>query len=152
MYNKYEGTAKFDKTGDDGIIITVSESYLIDALSFTEAEERLTREMKPFISGEFLISKLQRRNIAEMFFSDNAEADKWYRCKVAFVTLDEEKGVEKRVFSTMYVQATDMKDALGGLIKGMAATLADYEITSMNETKILDVFQYEAADGGNEKE
>lgn len=146
MYNWFECKIKYDKTGDDGIIKTVSESYLVDALSFTEAEERMNREMKPFISGEFLIANIKRAKIAELFDSEDESSDKWYRSKVNFVTLDEEKGIEKRVASTMYVKATDMKNALTNLIDGMKGTLADYEIASIVETPILDVYPYEAAD------
>lgn len=146
MSNWFEAVIKYNKTGDDGIIITTSENYLLDALTFAEAEERISREMKPFISGEFLVARVVRRKIAELFFSDSADADKWYSAKVAFVTLDEEKGVEKREYHTYFSQAENMKDALTGLIKGLKGTLADYEIISIKETKVMDVFKYEAAD------
>jgi len=146
MHNWFECKVKYEKTADDGKIVKVTEAYLIDALTFTEAEERTIEEMKPFISGEFEVSNIKRTRISEMFFNENG--DKWYRSKVNFITIDEEKGIEKRVGQTMMVQASDMKDALNGIIEGMKGTLADYEIASITETLIMDVFRY-AKDGAN---
>ncbi len=146
MYSWFECKIKFDKTGDDGIIKTVGESYLVDAMSFTEAEARITAEMKPFISGDFLLANIKRVKIAEMFDCDDESADKWYKCKVMFVSLDEEKGVEKKVPSFMYVKAADMKAALDNLLEGLKTTLADYEVASITETLIMDVYQYAPVD------
>lgn len=146
MYNWFECKIKYDKTAEDGMIKTVSENYLVDALSFTEAEARINVEMKPFISGEFLVANIKRVKIAELFDSTNANADKWYRSKVNFVSLDEEKGIEKRVPSTMYVKAEDMQGALNNLLTGLKNTLADYEIANITETMIMDVFPYAKVD------
>lgn len=148
MYNWFECKVKFEKTGDDGIIKTVSESYLVDSLSFTECEAMITKEMKPFISGEFLVDGIKRAKISELFPGVDENFDRWYKCKVNFVTLDEEKGVEKgvekRTSTTMYAKGNDVKTARETLIEGMKGTSADYEISSIVETKILDVFNYEA--------
>ncbi len=146
MYNWFECKIKYDKTAEDGMIKTVSENYLVDALSFTEADARINVEMKPFISGEFLVANIKRVKIAELFDSTNANADKWYRSKVNFVSLDEEKGIEKRVPSTMYVKAEDMQGALNNLLTGLKNTLADYEIANITETMIMDVFPYAKVD------
>jgi hypothetical protein len=98
--------------------------------------------MKPFISGDFLVSDIKRARISELF--PNESGDKWYRCKVNFISLDEEKGVEKRVASTMFTQASTLKEAVEVLDKGMKGTLADYEIASVVETNVMDVFKYKA--------
>jgi hypothetical protein len=142
MFSWFEIKIKYDKTGDDGIIKTVGENYLVDAMSFTEAEARITIEMKPFISGDFQVANIKRVKIAELFDNEDASADKWYKSKVMFVSLDEEKGVEKRVPSTMYVKAVDIKDALENLLKGLKTTLADYEVANIAETAIMDVYNY----------
>ena len=131
---------KLEKVAEEGKIIKVSEQYLVDALSFTEAESRINKEMKPFISGEFIVDKISRAKINELF--PNESGDKWFKSKVFFVSLDEEKGVEKCTSCTMYVQANDIKEAEANLHEGMKGTMADYEIASITETKILDVFNY----------
>lgn len=141
MHTWFECKIKYEKTADDGNIVKVNQGYLIDALSFTEAEARIIEEMRPFISGEFEVANIKRTKIAELFFDENG--DKWYRSKVNFVTIDEEKGVEKRTANTMMVQAADMKSALEGILKGMSGTLADYEIASITETAIMDVYHFE---------
>ena len=140
MHNWFECKIKYEKTAEEGKIVKVSEGYLVDAMSFTEAEARIIEEMKPFISGEFEVANIKRSRINEMFFNENG--DKWYRSKVNFVTIDEEKGVEKRTGVTMMVQASDMKDALNGIIEGMKGSMADYEIANISETLIMDVYKY----------
>lgn len=138
--NYFETTVKFEKTVEEGKILKVSEKYLVDALSFTGAEARIIEEMKPFISGEFQVSKITRAKINELFANENG--DKWYKCKVFFVSLDEVKVVEKLTSSTMYAQANDTVDAERVLREGMKGSMADYVIASITETKILDVFNY----------
>ena len=140
MLNWFECKIKYEKTAEEGKIATVNESYLVDALSFTEAETRINEEMKPHISGEFIVSNIRRARINELFANENG--DKWYRSKVYFVTLDEVKGVEKRTACTMMIQANDIMDAWNVLQEGMKGTMADYEVAGITETMILDVFPY----------
>ena len=140
MNNYFETKIKYEKTAEEGKIVKVSESYLVDSLSFTEAEARIIEEMKPFISGELIIDSIRRARINELF--ENENGDKWYKSKVLFISLDEEKGVEKKTATTMYVQANDTKEAEAGIREGMKGSMADYEIASIIETKILDVFKY----------
>ena len=140
MNNWFECKVSFDKMGEDGLIKKVTEPYLVDALSFTEAEERITREIRPFVSGEFVVANIKRAKIAELF--SNERGDKWYRCKVNFISFDEKKQVEKRTAQNMLVQASDLKTALENLLAGMKGTMADYEIASITETAIMDVYSF----------
>lgn len=142
MHNWFECKIKYEKTLEEGNVQKVSESYLVDALSFTEAEARITEEMRPFITGEFEVANIRRIRIAEIFPNENG--DRWYRCKVMYITIDEEKGVEKRTAQAMFVQATNIEDALEGLTQGMGNSLVDYEIVAITETALLDVYFYEA--------
>jgi len=142
MHNWFECKIKYEKTAEEGKIVKVSEAYLVDALTFSEAEERINKEMEPFISGEFSVSTIRKARINEMFFNENG--DKWYRCKVFFITLDEEKGVEKKVATTMMVQANEIKEAWDGLHEGMKGSMADYSVAAITETNIMDVYKYEA--------
>ena len=142
MLNWFDVKVKYEKTLEEGKIAKIVEEYLFDALSFTEAEARVNEELKPFISGEFITAAIKREKINEMF--PNANGDRWYRSKVAFITLDEVKAVEKRSVSTMMIQANDILDAWNVLKEGMKGSLADYEVVSIVETKIIDVYNYEA--------
>lgn len=143
MHTWFETVVNYEKTAEEGRIVKVNEHYLVDALSHAEAENRIIEEMKPFISGEFKVSKVARKKINEIFYNENG--DKWYRAKVNFVTLDEEKGIEKRTGVTMLVQACNMKEAVDGIIEGMKCSMADYEIHTVAETPIMDIYKYEAA-------
>lgn len=142
MNNWFQCKVKYERNAEDGSITKVNEAYLIDALSFTEAEERINEEMKPYISGEFLVADIKRARISELF--ENESGDRWYRSKVYFISLDEERGVEKRTAATMYAQAATLKEAVAVIEKGMKGTLADYEIASVVETNVMGVFKYKA--------
>ena len=140
MQNWFKVKVKYEKTAEEGKIVKVSEEYLFDALSFTEAEARANEELKPFISGEFFTTTITRARINELF--TNVNGDKWYKSKVYFISLDEEKGVEKRTACNMMVQANNVKEAWDSLQEGMKGTMADYEVAAITETAILDVFAF----------
>ena len=129
---------------DNGMQKKVTEPYLFDALSFTESEGKCIEEMTPFISGEFTVSDIRRANYSEIFFSDEESADRWFKCKLIFITLDEKSGVEKKTSTQVLVQAADLRDAVKKLDEGMKGTMADYQIASVSETAIMDVYPYKA--------
>lgn len=134
----FECKVRYDKMQENGMVKKVNEPYLVDALTFTEAEARIVEQMKPFISGEYSISSEKKTKISEIFF--NEDGDRYYQVKVNFVTLDEKSGAEKKTASLILVQASDFEDALKKFQTGMEGTLADYEIASITETMIMDVF------------
>ena len=144
MNNWFECKVTYDRTGEDGLAKKVTEPYMVDALSFTEAESRICKECQAYATGEFTVSAVKRCKIAEMFFNEDLDEYKWFRCRVNYVSVDEEKGVEKRIAQTMMVQAVDFQDAVKALVKGMQGSVRDYEIASITETKIIDVYKYEA--------
>lgn len=146
MHTWFECKIRYEKTMENGMDKKVTEPYLVDALSFTEAEERIIEEMTPFISGEFTVSAVKKANYSELFWSDSSEADRWFKCKLAFVTLDEKTGAEKRTTTNVLVQSSDIRQAIKDLDNGMKGTMADYIILSMAETAIMDVYKYEAPD------
>ncbi|MDD5838915.1 MAG: DUF4494 domain-containing protein [Muribaculaceae bacterium] len=139
MANWFECKVRYDKVQDNGSVKKVNEPYLVDALSFTEAEARIIEEQTPFISGDFSVSAVKRTKISEIFYDEGG--DRWYLAKVAFITIDEKSGVEKKSNSFILVQATDFKNAVENFTKGMADTMADYEIVSIAETPLMDVYR-----------
>lgn len=140
--NIFECKVRYDKITEDGTQKTVTEAYLVEAMTFTEAENRFIEEITPFMSGEFEVADVSKRHIAEIFDSSEAEADKWYKVKCAFITIDERTAAEKRKNCTMYVKAKDLRDAVKRFDEGMKGTLADYDIVSVAETAIMDLFKY----------
>ncbi len=140
MHNWFECKVRYEKTLENGMQKKVTEPYLVDALSFTEAEARIIKEITPFITGEFEVANVAKAKINEMFWDDSA--DLWFKCKVNFITLDEKSGMEKKTASIIMVQASGFAEALKSLVDGMKSTMADYEIAAINETQIMDVFPY----------
>ena len=141
--NWFECTIRYSKTMDNGLEKKVTESYLFDSLSFTESEGRCIEEMTAFISGEFTVSDIKRANYSEMFFSEEDAADRWFKCKILFITLDEKSGEDKKTATNILVKAADLRDAVKKLDEGMKGTMADYQIASVAETAIMDVYPYE---------
>ena len=144
MHTWFECKIRYEKVMENGMQKKVTEPYLVDALSFTEAEARIIEEMTPFISGEFTVSDIKRANYSELFPSDEESADRWFKCKLIFITLDEKSGAEKKTSTQVLVQAADLRDAVKKLDEGMKGTMADYQIASVAETAILDVYPYSA--------
>ena len=138
--NWFECKVSYEKMMENGVQKRVTEPYLVDALSFTEAEARIIEEMKPFISGEFTVLDIKRARISELFF--NEKGDRYFKFKVFFITLDEINGAEKKTAVQMLAQASDIKEAITVLENGMKGTLADYAIASVTETQIMDVFPF----------
>ena len=134
----------YEKTLENGMNKKVTEPYLVDALSFTEAEARIIEEMTPYISGEFTVADVTRARYSELFYAEDASADRWYKVKLGFITLDEKSGAEKKTFTNVLVQSTDLRDAVKRLDEGMKGSMADYIIVSVAETAIMDVYPYEA--------
>ena len=142
MNRYYEVKARSEKTMEDEMRKKVKETYLFDAISFSEAEARAVEELAPFATGEFVVTDIKRAGYTELFPSDSESADKWYAVRVAFITLDERSGKEKKTKCDYLVQAADINDARISFNEAMKQTLADYEIVSIKETPIMDVYPY----------
>ena len=138
MANWFECKVRYDKMMENGVPKKVNEPYLVDALSFTEAESRIIEEQTPFISGDFSVSAVKRTKISEIFRDDTA--DRWYLAKVAFITIDEKTAAEKRTVSQILVAGSDFESAYKNFQEGMKGTLADYDLVSLSETPLMDVY------------
>lgn len=135
---------RYEKVVENGMQKKVTEPYLVDALSFTEAEARIIEETTPFISGEFTVSDISRAHYSEIFPSEEEFADKWFAGRLAFITLDEKTAKEKKTYSNVLIQAADIRDAMKKLDEGMKGTMAEYSSILLKETAIMDVYPYKA--------
>lgn len=144
----FECGIRYEKTLENGMQKKVTELYIVDALSFTEAEGRVIKEMSCYLSGEFEVVSEKITNYSEIVMSDNAEADKWYKVKINYIVIDEKTEKEKKTAVYYLVQAKDIDDARRMTNKHMEGTMMDWDCEAVSETKIMDVFLYEA-DGTN---
>lgn len=133
---------RYNKVMEDGLEKKVTEQYVIDALSFTEAEERITEEMSQYISGEFEVKDITMAPYREIFFTDDADADKWYKARLQFISFDEKTDRERRTSVNYLVQAGSFNGAVKNIDELMGGTMIDYVIASMTATPIYDVFEY----------
>ena len=140
--NWFECRLKYEKMGEDGLQKKVTETYVVDALSFTEAEQRIMEEMSSYISGEFEVNDIKKAAYKEIFFSDEESADRWYKTKLEFITIDEKTEKEKRSNVNYLVQAGTLNGAVKNIDEVMGGTMIDYVIASVAETPLMDVFEY----------
>ena len=140
MNTWFECTAKYSKMGEDGREMNVSETYLLDAVSFTEAETRIYKELVSMVSGEFTVTRISKTKLAEIIPSESG--DRWYKAKVTFITFDEESGKEKRVSQFVLVFSDNVRNAYDQVIEAMKGMMADFEIGGITESPIVDVFPY----------
>lgn len=140
----YETGVKYQKMQEDGTEKVVTERYVVDALSFTEAENTIIDEMSVYVSGEMTVSNLGKAKYNEIFFSDVKDDDKWYKAKLQFIVIDDKSEREKRSNVFYLVQAKSLARALRYIDEVMGKTMIDYDIVGINETKIYDVFEHKS--------
>lgn len=139
----FETKIRYEKMMEDGLCKKVSEQYVVDALSFTEAENSIIEEMSYYISGDFTVVEIKRASYREVFFSDKPNDDKWYKAKVAFITLDEKTMKEKKTNAYYLVQAATFEGARKAIDTAMGSGMQDYVIDTISETKMLDVYEHD---------
>lgn len=140
MHNWFKCTVSYETYAESGMKKKVKEEYLVDALSYTECEARITEEVAPLVSGEFSVD-IKRFRISELFAMDG---DRFYKVTVDFITMDEKSGSEKRKAFNYIVQANDLDHARSNFEKGMSGTMADYVITCVKEEKrLMDFFEFD---------
>ena len=140
----FECKVRYDKTLESGLVKKTTETYLVDALSFTEAEKRFIEEIEPFMTGEFIVTDIKRARLSDLFDSDDLNDDRWFKARIAYISIDEKTAVEKRTVQSALVQANDFHRALARLDECMKGTLGEWVIVSITETTIVDVFKFKA--------
>lgn len=150
LHSWFECKVRYEKTLENGLVKKVTEPYLVNALSFTEAEARIIEEVTPYISGEFSVTGIKCAKYSEMFFCEEESADRWYDFHIGFIALDEKSGTEKITKTHMLVQAADLRESVKKLDEGMKGSLADYTILGVKETELMDVYPYNGGERGEE--
>lgn len=140
MQTWFEVKVKYIKVDQDGRERKVSESYLVDAVSFTDAETRIIQQMQQIIRGEFQVDNIKKSNIIEIFPAESGEF--WYKARIAIVTIDEKAGKEKKINNYFLVAADDFKEGFKRLEEGLSYILVPYQTTAMSLSNIVDVFPY----------
>lgn len=136
----YEVKIQYQDMQEDGKEKRVTEQYVVEALSFTEAETRIIEEMTPYISGEFDVVSEKIAPFNEIFLSDKRDDDKWFVSKVSFITIDEKTAKEKKQTFRYLVQAATSELALDYTKEMLSHGMSDYTIDAVRDTPTLDVF------------
>ena len=145
----FECKVRYQKTTEDGIQKKVTETYVVDALTFSEAESRIIEEMSHFVSGELEVTFLKIAQYKEIFFDNDNVADKWYKAKLAFITIDEKTDKQKKTTTYSLVNASSINTAIVKIDEIMANTMIDYLTCNVSETNIMDVFEYKPKGDNN---
>lgn len=147
----FEAKVKMDVMQNDGMTKPETFVYLVDALSFKEAEDRVIEECKPFTKGNLDVLAVKRVRLSDILFTDDETAARWYRVKLMMMNIDEKTQTEKETPVVLMVQASDFEDAVKRLKKEMSGSLIDWRIVNFTETKIEDVYKYLSKNGDNGK-
>lgn len=139
----FETSVRYERQMDDSSQKKITELYVVEALSFSEAEVMITQEMSSYVSGEFEVKNITPAAYSEIFFSENANDDRWYKARLSFITIDEKTEKEKRSSVTYLVQASTFNAAVKNIEDVMSGTLIDYVISNITETKIMDVYTHD---------
>lgn len=139
----FECKVTYERAGEKGLNTKVNEVYLTQAFSFTEVEKRLTMELQPQVTGSFDINKMERTKYNELVNTDDENADKWFKCKIVMLTIDEVSAKEKKTSVVILVKAEDVAGAVKRLTKHMEDSVMNYDLAAVNESPIVDIFPYE---------
>ena len=146
--NWFEAKVKYVKVTDEGKEKKVTETYLFDAVSYTEAESRTLESLREMVQGDFYIAGLKKSNITELVESNDGTDDKWYKAKVAIIDADQLTGKEKRANQYFLVAGATIEAALTNLQKSLSTYVVPWEVVSLADTTIMDVFPYFRDDAG----
>lgn len=149
--NWFEAKVKYVKVNEDGREKKVNEAYLLDALSYTEAESRIMHEMESVIKGDYYISSLKKSNITELVPSNDETDDRWYKAKIAIIDADEVSGKEKSSYQYYLVAASNINRALENLEKSLSTFVVPYEVYSISDTDFMDIFPYFSDENDNKE-
>lgn len=142
MQTWYECKVKYLKIDQGGFERKVNDNYLLDAVSFTDAETRIFQQMRELTNGEFHVMNIKKSNVSEVIA--NKDGEWWYKAKISLITIDEEAGKEKKINNYVLVMADDINDALAELQKGLEYMLVPYAVTAIQLSTIAEVFPYDS--------
>jgi hypothetical protein len=144
MQTWFECKAKYTKVTESGKEHSVTENFLLDAVSFTDAETRIFRQLEQMVKGEFSVIDIKKSRIGEVFPYDNGEW--WFKATINLVTVDEDAGKEKKMRTYYLVMADDIKQALERLEESLSYLVIPYVVSALAVSTIVDVFPYDPSE------
>jgi hypothetical protein len=144
MKTWYSCKIKYAKENDEGLLKQVTEAFLVDAISYTEAETRIYSIAEEILSREFVVTQITKTNISEVLKME--EADDWYKSKITYVANDDESGKEIKVTIYYLVCAENVKQAFEFIEEFMSSMLVPYQVPSITKTNIVEVFPFSEED------
>lgn len=134
---------RYEKATEDGTQVKTTEQYVVGALSWSECEAKTTEEMSAYVTGDMDIVSMKRANFSELFLSEDDSEDKYYECCINMITIDEKTDKEKKTKVRYLVQGKSIENARKNIDEAMGNSMVDYNITSLNESSIMDVFLHQ---------
>ncbi|WP_320003940.1 DUF4494 domain-containing protein [Shiella aurantiaca] len=144
MNNWFVCKIKYAKEDEYGRLKNVNEPYLVDAMSFTEAEARMYEELGTLIRGEMQVSSMSKANISEVFRYE--DSDTWFKCKITYVITDGDSAMEKKVTNYFLVSAHDVKQAYERIYESLNNMLVSFEVPDVVKSPIVEVFEFIGSD------
>jgi len=140
MSEWFQAKVQFLRQQDNGLIKKITETYLVDSMSFTECEARVLKEQGEGVR-EIKCKSIARSPIADVVFY--GDTDMWHKVKVQYSLMDEETEKEKKVTTYLLVNANDAKEAYERTEEHLKEMIVPFRIPKVEESPIVEVFQYE---------
>ncbi|AHM59605.1 hypothetical protein D770_06710 [Flammeovirgaceae bacterium 311] len=131
---------KYQKEDENGRLKNITEPYLVDAVSYTEAEARIYQELGSVIRGDFEVTSITKSKISDIFHYDDTET--WYKCKVTYIAADDNSGKEKKVTNQMLVSAMDLRQACERLLESLQGLLVTFDVVEIQQSPLVEIFPY----------
>lgn len=131
---------KYQKEDENGRLKNITEPYLVDAVSYTEAEARIYQELGSVIRGDFEVTSITKSKISDIFHYDDTET--WYKCKVTYIAADDNSGKEKKVTNQMLVSAMDLRQACERLLESLQGLLITFDVVEIQQSPLVEIFPY----------
>jgi len=141
MRTWFQCKVKYAKENEQGLLKAISEQYLIDAVSFTEAEAILYDRLGSVIRGDFQVTAIAKSNIVDVFFYE--DQDTWFKAKIQYIVADADSGKEKKVTQFMLVTASDVPQAHERIQESLSNMLVSFQVPDVTITQVIEVFPYE---------
>lgn len=143
-------SVRFDQVQENGQTKKTTENYIVEAISFKEAEERITEYMQPYVNGDFSIKQIKQVSYNEIV--ENNDGEYWWEAKINLITIDEKTAKEKKTAIKLLVSADNLQDAMKATQRNMKETMSDYTEVSIKQTNIKDIYFYYEKEKDNNRD
>ena len=140
MNNWFLVKVKYTKHLENGNLKRVTEQYLLEAMSFTDAEARIYDELGASIQGEFIVGGINIADIHDVFMT--GDCGEYYKCKISYELLGDDAENAKALTQNFLIEANSVIEAYERLVSFLKELIKEFTVTAITKTNIMDIFVF----------